>query len=46
MAFLFIWQFIVSGPMEIGTGFIGVKQYLGFLLGDVKPWYEMPSMSA
>jgi amino acid transporter len=38
MAFLFIWQFIISGPMEIGTGFIGVKQYLGFLLGDVKPW--------
>jgi amino acid transporter len=38
LAFLFIWQFIISGPMEIGTGFIGVKQYLGFLLGDVKPW--------
>ena len=38
MAFLFIWQFIISGPMEIGTGFIGVKQYLGFLLGDIKPW--------
>jgi amino acid transporter len=35
MGFLFIWQFIVSGPMEIGTGFIGVKQYLGFLLGHV-----------
>ena len=33
MGFLFIWQFIVSGPMEIGTGFIGVKQYLAFLLG-------------
>jgi len=32
MAFLFIWQFIISGPMEIGTGFIGIKQYLGFLL--------------
>src|SRR5580658_7881309 len=38
MAFLFIWQFIVSGPMEIGTGFIGVKQYLAFVLGDVSPW--------
>jgi len=38
MAFLFIWQFIVSGPMEIGTGFIGLKQYLAFVLGDVKPW--------
>src|SRR5581483_945171 len=35
MAFLFIWQFIISGPMEIGTGFIGLKQYLGFFLGRV-----------
>ncbi len=37
MAFLFVWQLIISGPMEISTGFIGVKQYLGFLLGDVSP---------
>jgi amino acid transporter len=30
MAFLFIWQFILSGPLEIGTGFIGFKQYLHY----------------
>jgi amino acid transporter len=30
MAFLFIWQFIVSGPLEIGSGFIGFKQYLRY----------------
>ncbi|HEX3800986.1 MAG TPA: APC family permease [Verrucomicrobiae bacterium] len=30
MAFLFIWQFIISGPLEIGTGFIGFKQYLHY----------------
>jgi len=30
MAFLFIWQFIFSGPLEIGTGFIGFKQYLHY----------------
>lgn len=30
VAFLFIWQLIISGPMEIGTGFIGLKQYLRF----------------
>lgn len=30
MAFLFIWQFIISGPLEIGSGFIGVKQYLSY----------------
>ena len=31
MAFLFIWQFIVSGPMEIASGYIGFAQYLGYL---------------
>jgi amino acid transporter len=30
MAFLFIWQFILSGPLEIGSGFIGFKQYLRY----------------
>jgi amino acid transporter len=30
MGFLFIWQFILSGPLEIGTGFIGFKQYLRY----------------
>jgi amino acid transporter len=30
MAFLFIWQFILSGPLEIGSGFIGFKQYLHY----------------
>ncbi len=37
MAFLFIWQFILSGPMEIGSGFIGLKQYLSFLWSDASP---------
>ena len=31
MAFLFIWQFILSGPLEIASGFIGFKQYLGYV---------------
>jgi APA family basic amino acid/polyamine antiporter len=30
MAFLFIWQLIISGPLEIGSGFIGFKQYLHY----------------
>ena len=30
MAFLFVWQFILSGPLEIGSGFIGFKQYLRY----------------
>src|SRR6266513_649007 len=27
MAFLFIWQFILSGPLEIASGYIGFSQY-------------------
>src|SRR5580704_14538321 len=39
MGFLFIWQFIFSGPLEIGTGFIGFRQYLRYFwpaAGDVQ----------
>jgi amino acid transporter len=31
MAFLFIWQFIFSGPMEIATGYIGFCNYLEYI---------------
>ena len=31
MAFLFVWQFILSGPLEIASGYIGFTQYLAFL---------------
>ena len=31
MAFLFIWQFILSGPLEIASGYIGFAQYLKYL---------------
>ena len=31
MAFLFIWQFILSGPLEIASGFIGFVRYLDYL---------------
>jgi len=31
MAFLFIWQLIVSGPLEIASGYIGFGQYLRYL---------------
>jgi basic amino acid/polyamine antiporter, APA family len=35
MAFLFIWQFIISGPFEIASGYIGFAQYLGYIWKDV-----------
>jgi amino acid transporter len=31
MAFLFIWQFIISGPLEIASGYIGFSTYLGYV---------------
>src|SRR6476620_1039250 len=31
MAFLFIWQFILSGPLEIASGYIGFAKYLGYI---------------
>ena len=37
MAFLFIWQFILSGPLEIASGCIGFAQYLAFLWPGITP---------
>ena len=31
MGFLFIWQFIFSGPLEIASGYIGFTKYLGYI---------------
>jgi amino acid transporter len=31
MTFLFIFQFLFSGPLEIASGFIGFKQYVSYL---------------
>lgn len=32
VAFLFIWQFVLSGPLEIASGMIGFAQYAAYLL--------------
>lgn len=31
MAFLFIWQFILSGPLEIASGYIGMAKYMKYV---------------
>jgi amino acid transporter len=31
VAFLFIWQFILSGPLEIASGYIGFARYLRYI---------------
>ena len=31
VGFLFVWQFILSGPLEIASGYIGFANYAGYL---------------
>jgi amino acid transporter len=35
VAFLFIWQFILSGPLEIASGYIGFARYLRYVWPDL-----------
>lgn len=37
LPFLFIWQFIWSGPLEIASGFIGFGQYLAYFFPAMGP---------
>ena len=34
VAFMFIWSFLLSGPLEIASGLVGMMQYVSFAL----PW--------
>jgi amino acid transporter len=39
MGFLFVWQFVLSGPLEIASGYIGFAQYAQYLWsGLTRPW--------
>jgi amino acid transporter len=38
LPFLFIWQFIFSGPLEIASGYIGFSQYVGYFWRSMGPW--------
>src|SRR5436305_13381236 len=37
LPFLFIWQFIFSGPLEIASGYIGFAQYVGYFWRSMGP---------
>ena len=37
MGFLFVWQFIFSGPLEIASGYIGFSHYLGYIWKGITP---------
>src|SRR5271154_3803122 len=38
LPFLFIWQFIFSGPLEIASGYIGFTQYVGYFWRGMGTW--------
>lgn len=38
LPFLFIWQFLFSGPLEIASGYIGFSQYVGYFWKSMGPW--------
>src|SRR5437868_14799468 len=39
MGFLFVWQFVLSGPLEIASGYIGFAQYAQYLWsGLTRTW--------
>jgi len=40
MAFLFVWQIMVSGPMECASGFIATAQYLAYIDGNSSYWHH------
>jgi amino acid transporter len=37
MAFLFVWQFLISGPLEIASGYIGFANYLRYVWQGLTP---------
>jgi len=46
MGFLFVWQFIFSGPLEIASGYIGFSQYLGYIWKGITPGQTMLVIAA
>jgi APA family basic amino acid/polyamine antiporter len=38
LPFLFIWQFIISGPLEVGATYIGFAQYTAYFFPSWAPW--------
>ncbi len=38
LPFLFVWQFIFSGPLEIASGYIGFAQYVSYFWRSMGTW--------
>jgi amino acid transporter len=37
LPFLFIWQFLISGTLELASGYIGMMQYVEYVLPGLEP---------
>jgi amino acid transporter len=37
MAFLFVWQFLLNGPLEIASGLIAIATFLNYLFNQFNP---------
>src|SRR5262245_10004992 len=40
MAFLFVWQILISGPLEVGSGLVAAAQFSTALSPSFKEWDE------
>src|SRR4051812_12028072 len=38
--FLFIWQFLISGTLELASGYIGMVDYVKYALPGMDPWFR------
>lgn len=46
MAFLFIWQFLISGPLEVSTALIAIAQFSQAASPEIAQWNEAWTMRA
>src|SRR5438445_1570300 len=40
MAFLFVWQFLISGPLEVASGLIAISQFADGLSGEYQAFNQ------
>src|SRR5262245_51292394 len=46
MAFLFVWQILISGPLEVGSGLVAIAQFSTALSPEFKAFDEAHTASA
>jgi amino acid transporter len=46
MAFLFVWQILISGPLEVGSGLVAAAQFSTALSPEFKEWDEAHTCTA